>query len=559
MQSLGRLISVLLRWSQGTRFARLTVILATLSGLLAGLGSTALVAVINAVLGAGLDSSRHHPLAGMFAVLCLLVPLAGFGSQVLLVRLTSRAAKELRLRMARQVLDAPYRLLEDIGAARLLATFTDDIGSVTSAITALPVVLMQLGIMAGCLAYLGWLSRPLLLAVLAFMAFGILTHAVPARKSLGHFRRLREEWDRMFAAFRGLTEGAKELKLNRERRRLFLQEELEPPVEAIRRRAVLANTYALAAGNWGQILFFLFIGLILFASPAVLAIDRASITGYALTILFMITPLTIILNNLPSFSRAFVAAEKVRALGLSLTSSPLEPSARARSPRPWRQLQLLGVRHVYQSEPSSESFAVGPLDLSFYAGQMVFIVGGNGSGKTTLAKLLTGLYEPHAGEIRLDGVPVTSANRDEYRQHFSGIFADYHLFNRLVGPVEERLEVDGRAQLDRLQLGEKVKLVNRRFSTLEVSQGQRKRLALVLATLEDRPIYVFDEWAADQDPSFRQVFYHKLLPELRDRNKTVLVITHDDRYFDVADRVIKLERGRVEWDELVRAPALNSV
>jgi putative ATP-binding cassette transporter len=86
------------------------------------------------------------------------------------------------------------------------------------------------------------------------------------------------------------------------------------------------------------------------------------------------------------------------------------------------------------------------------------------------------------------------------------------------------------------------------FSTLALSQGQRKRLALLTAYLEDRPIYLFDEWAADQDPQFKEIFYHHLLPELRARNKTVLVITHDDRYYDVADRLIKLDYGKLVYD-----------
>jgi putative ATP-binding cassette transporter len=65
------------------------------------------------------------------------------------------------------------------------------------------------------------------------------------------------------------------------------------------------------------------------------------------------------------------------------------------------------------------------------------------------------------------------------------------------------------------------------------------------AYLEDRPVYLFDEWAADQDPLFKEMFYREFLPELKSRGKTVIVITHDDRYFPVADRIIKLENGQV--------------
>ena len=84
-----------------------------------------------------------------------------------------------------------------------------------------------------------------------------------------------------------------------------------------------------------------------------------------------------------------------------------------------------------------------------------------------------------------------------------------------------------------------------RFSTLDLSTGQRKRLAMVAALLDDKPIYIFDEWAADQDPGFRRYFYEGLLGELKARGKTVLAVTHDDRYFGVADRVVKRGEGGV--------------
>ena len=81
------------------------------------------------------------------------------------------------------------------------------------------------------------------------------------------------------------------------------------------------------------------------------------------------------------------------------------------------------------------------------------------------------------------------------------------------------------------------------FSTTHLSHGQRQRLALLGAYLEDRPIYVFDEWAANQEPQFRNIFYRQILPELKARGKLAVVISHDDRYFDVADRLIRLTSG----------------
>jgi putative ATP-binding cassette transporter len=140
---------------------------------------------------------------------------------------------------------------------------------------------------------------------------------------------------------------------------------------------------------------------------------------------------------------------------------------------------------------------------------------------------------------------ITDVNRAWYRDHFSVVFSDFYLFDKLLGLDELSVEAEAHAYLTRLQIGHKVTINGRTFSTTELSQGQRKRLALVTAYLENRAIYVFDEWAADQDPEYKEVFYRQLLPDLRARGKSVVVITHDDRYFHLGDRVIKLEEGRI--------------
>ncbi|HDR9605677.1 TPA: ATP-binding cassette domain-containing protein, partial [Burkholderia aenigmatica] len=167
---------------------------------------------------------------------------------------------------------------------------------------------------------------------------------------------------------------------------------------------------------------------------------------------------------------------------------------------------------------------------------------------------LTGLYEPEEGTIEVDGRTIGWRERAAYRQRFSAVFNDFHLFDALLGIVDpddpSRAQADARANalVAKLALDHKVKVVDGAFSTRALSTGQRKRLALVVAYLEDRPFYLFDEWAADQDPSFKAVFYEQLLPELRARGKAVIVITHDDRYFDLADRLLKLDNGRIVSD-----------
>jgi putative ATP-binding cassette transporter len=298
---------------------------------------------------------------------------------------------------------------------------------------------------------------------------------------------------------------------------------------------------------------------VLFALPKIININPQILSGYVLTFAYLMLPMDNIVNNLPNISRASVALQKIESLGLSLASradgaaiatigeSTLTSSPPLQSFLPC--LELKEVTYPYQSEQEDGGFTLGPINLKLQPKELVFIVGGNGSGKSTLAKLITGLYIPKSGEILLDKYPINEQNREWYRQHFSVVFSDFYLFERLLGLENTELDTQAQDYLKQLQLSHKVKVENGKLSTLSLSQGQRKRLALLTAYLEDRPIYLFDEWAADQDPLFKKIFYNQFLPKLRDQGKTVLVISHDDQYFHVADRIIKLDYGKIAYDK----------
>jgi putative pyoverdin transport system ATP-binding/permease protein len=266
------------------------------------------------------------------------------------------------------------------------------------------------------------------------------------------------------------------------------------------------------------------------------------------TTLYLMGPLAGTIASISLFSRASVALQKVENLGISLSQRSSEYCGVDRPERKisFDRLELRGVVHSYHREQDDSHFVLGPINMTFRAGELVFLVGGNGSGKSTLAKIIAGLYSPEAGEMRLDGELITDKNRDDYRQLFSAVFSDFYLFENLLGLKETNLDAQAAEYLVQLHLQHKVKVRDGVLSTTAVSQGQRKRLALLTAYLEDRPFCLFDEWAADQDPHFKNVFYTQLLPELKARGKTVLVITHDDKYFHAADRILKLDYGKLE-------------
>jgi putative pyoverdin transport system ATP-binding/permease protein len=537
-----RLLKVLFRYSGGM------VVWAVLLGACGGAAGALVLAVINSILGKAQAGLTLQGLWG-FAALCLLVPLTRLASGLMLVSLGQRVVLDVRMQLSRQILAAPLRFLERVGSHRLTVALTDDLMAITQAVMVLPVVCINATLVAGSLVYLGWLSPRLLVGILFAIVLGVASYQLPLLASIRRMKRARALQDDLYKEFQALQLGNKELKLHRERRLSFL-EGLRGKGESYRHSAITALAILHAAGSWGQLLLFLVIGGTLFTAPQMGIESPETLRGFVLVLLFLLGPLEVLLDAFPHFGRAGVAVRKVEDLGLSLEA---EPAADPREPvvpplRSWHCLQLDGVTHAYHSGGEEGDFLLGPLDLEFAPGEIVFLTGGNGSGKTTLAKLLTGLYTPGSGEVRLDGQIIRPEKLDWYRQHFSAVFVDFFLFDRLF--ARERVDLDHEASeyLVSLHLQGKVSVENGLLSTTELSQGQRKRLALLTAYLEDRPIYLFDEWAADQDPEFREMFYRQLLPGLQERGKTIFVVTHDDRYFQFADRVIKLEYGRVVSD-----------
>ncbi len=526
------------------RVSRRTVILAIILGIISGASSTGLLALVSAALKSGGLSAGL--LLWSFIGLCLVMSVSKYAADLLLVWLGQEAVYDLRLNLGRQILASPLRQLEEIGPHRLLATLTDDITSIINALLFIPTLIINVAIVFGCIVYLGWLSPVVCLAVVISMVVGIGTYRLPILKGMPYQRLAREGADALFNNFRALTDGTKELKLNHLRREAFLSQVLETNAAGLKRNNVKSMGYFLLATSWGHILFFVFIGALLVIVPRATGSNVGILTACTVTVLYMMTPLEMIMNSVVILSRANVALEKVKALGLTLTAEEGPGKPGVLPAAEWKVLEVEGVTHSYHREKEDSFFTLGPLDLSFGRGDLVFITGGNGSGKTTLVKLLSGLYKPESGQIHFNGQPVTAETMESYRQHFSVVFSDFYLFEDLLGFDSPELDARALDYLIELQLDRKVEVKDGHLSTIALSQGQRKRLALLVAYLEDRSIYIFDEWAADQDPQFKDIFYYQLLPALKAKGKTVIVVSHDDRYYGIADRVISLTNGQID-------------
>lgn len=605
----------LLRFLAALSPARIAAVVA--AGLICGAANTYLVTLINAVV-----SPRPQPdnLLLRFGATGLVILVSGVLSQVLLIRLSQDAIYRLRSDLSSGIVSAPLEHLERLGMHRLMATLTEDVRSLSQAVTAIPSICVDVATIVGCFVFLAVVSGPIFAVTVGGTLVGIACVELVLKRVRGIYREARENEDALLRSFQAVTLGIKELKLHRGRRRDFMDRHLLGSAGTLRDQNTDAGSKFSYAQGFGQALQLGTMALILFVIAAALDLPRETMVGYVLVTTFLAMPMQNFMHRIPDLLRGDVALAKIRAMNLSMTTLHDEESLpyTERPAAGEAKLELTDVSYVYRSEAPSQvppppgahgpggppprpgipprngkpghphpahpgahpgggpvdvngkqwvdhggadvrplapppgldesddaGFRLGPIDLVFEPGQITFIVGGNGSGKSTLAKLITGLYVPRSGSLSLNGERIDHDNIEWYRQNSSAVFTDFHLFEDYLGFDRPGIDAEVQRYLDELQIAHKVTVQDGRLSTVDLSQGQRKRLALLTALLEDRQIYVFDEWAADQEPRFRDVFYHEILTDLKRRGKTVIVITHDDRYFDCADQLVKLDFGLI--------------
>ena len=531
------------------------MLLSAVTGIGAGAATVALLSTINQVL------NRQGGLSGglllTFIGLCAAALFGRMVSDVSTNFVGQRVVAQVRKSLAQKILSAPIDALERYRTHRLMPVLSQDVDMVSDVAFALAATLIACVTALGCLAYLAYLSLPLFGVLVVALAIGAMVQAMAQIRGVNGFWKAREHEDQLHKAYRAISEGAKELRMHRVRRQRMFGGQIERIVDNIRTvngRAI--NTFVIAAA-FGSGLFFLLIALIL-GWASFRPTEPAVLSGFVLVLLFLKGPMDQIAGALPAVGRARVAFRRIADLSARFaTPEPHLHVGRTGSELKFEhEIVLRGVRYAFDAPEGGEVFALGPIDLRLRRGEMVFVVGDNGSGKTTLVKLLLGLYAPHEGHVAIDGAAVDAERRDDYRQLFTTVFSDFYLFEDLAaGEGEAHGEASMQVlpqralpYLERLEIAHKVSLKDGAFTTTDLSTGQRKRLALVHAYLEGRPVLVFDEWAADQDPTFRHLFYTELLPELRAKGHLLVVISHDDRYFHLADRVITMRAGRIADD-----------
>jgi len=455
--------------------------------------------------------------------------------------------KKIRLRLSDKIRRADLLSIEKIGSAKIYNRLTQELVFISQMAVYL-ITALQSGIMLififGYIAYLNFIAAIILLFILfiGVMLFNKNNKMVYAK--LDETNKAELEY---FRSLTDILEGLKEIKLNRKKSNDLYGSHIN--ISSGLKKLKIATGYLFSKNMvFSQAFIYIVLGAIVFVLPQLKSDFSKDIISTTTAMLFAIGPLTSLVAMIPQYGQLNLAIRNINMLETELDQNlnldemqPVEGENRFSN---FSKIEIKRLYFQFRNNGNSETFAVGPLDLTIKKGETIFLIGGNGSGKTTLLKALTLLYNKlDSGNIYVDNLLVDNSNYLEYRELFSAVFYDFHLFDKLYG-LEQ---VDpGRVNdlLELMQLERKTEFRDNRFTRQNLSTGQRKRLALIVTLLENKPIFIFDEWAADQDPQFKDYFYNVLLKNLKADKKTVIAVSHDDRYFHLADRVIKMDYGK---------------
>jgi len=520
--------------------------------IMSGLGGISNACILAAINAGVQDTSSGQP-PGLWAAALFLIALFLFMKTQQYVTITATAEIEaiihkLRVRLMDMIRHSELLELERIGRARIVAAVTSDTAILTQASNMLCFTVQGAVLIFFVGLYVAYLSLP---------AFLLTVVIVTGAGAIFHFknRRLSEQkaesaaWERrLFDRLIDFLDGFKEVRLHQPRSEDLFDDAVEVSKTAANIKIrTQAETFKMIVTS--QISMYVLLGAVVFVAPTLSSsLAGSSIAKTTTALLFVVGACFGLVQSIPILLNANAAADRIERLEAALqeTLPAVEPRGLV-APARFEAVELRNIVFRYVDKYSDTVFQIGPLNFTLRRGELVFITGGNGSGKSTLLRVLAGLYPPDSGDILLDGRPVNDANRDEYRNLMSAIFYDYHLFQRLYGiPDADPAEL-GRL-LGQFRLADKTALRDGEFRTLDLSGGQRRRLALIVSLLEKRPIMLLDEWTAEQDPEFRRKFYDELLPDMMRAGATVVVITHDDRYLDelrLSARRIRMDEGRI--------------
>lgn len=518
------------------------ILIATISGmansLLLGIVNHATEAVIN-----------HEDLTQYFLLYMIAFALFLYGQWYAFERSTliiENAIFQVRTRLTGKVQQVELTFMEKMGSNTLYGRLTQNDTLISQSIPMVVGNFQVSTLMLFSLLYLGYISPISFIMTLTAMGLGVMYFISQSRFIKDSLQQVRQKEKVYFKSISHLVDGFKEIKVNHQKGQDLLQQIALVSTQAQDMKTAARKRESRLWG-FGRLFIYALLPIVVFIVPNFSHEHAANIFKISATLLFLIGPSTMLVNMIPIMNRVNMAIDDLFMLEQEMDEAIAHAHQEIPDNKSWQNFQRIKINNLSFSYPNNKgaAFSAGPFDEEIEQSELLFVVGGNGSGKSTFLKLLTGLYYPDEGGLYLDDTRIDDSNYPHYRNLFSIIFTDFHLFDKFYGVTDvDREKVH--YWLEKMRMQHKVKYQDGGFTSTDLSTGQRKRLAFIAAMLEDKPILVIDEFAADQDPQFREYFYETLLREIRDTGKTIIAVTHDDHYFHVADRVWKMNEGRIE-------------
>lgn len=515
--------------------------------ILSGIGNSMVIFVINAALSRVMnDESRRAGVeSGLYLFYILGIALFTVSAMVVrkkLIVITSEVVYDKRIQIINKLMQAPYDKFEALEDGNIHAALNNDTENVSGFVNAFVNGLTGVITLVTCFIYLATINFLGMVISVLVICGAVGAFLIASKNAEKMFEKNRDIQNTFFKYINDMLKGFKELYINKRKGKEFTND-IKKSCEDYRDTRVQAEFDFVGVSILGEILYIGVVGIVVFIFPLLFPnLQNNTLRNYVLVYLYMGGIVNQEIFLVPGVMRVLVSWRRINQFikDISCIESN-EKKADHKVQNSKFDIKVKDVVFQYKNE-NGEKFRVGPINCDFKSGEIIFISGGNGSGKSTLAKLITGLYTPDEGEISING---EKADQETLGSYFSAIFGDYYLFDKMYGIDYQSKTEEIRKYLKVLRIDDKVQVKDGLFSSTKLSTGQRKRLALLVSYLEERPAYLFDEWAADQDPEFRKFFYKVLLPELKARGKTIIAITHDDSYFDDADKHIKMETGQI--------------
>lgn len=460
--------------------------------------------------------------------------------------MTEEVVRGVRLRLVDKIRHSQLRVIETIEKEKIFNRLSQSILQVSQSATTLINATQAVIVVIAALLYIAWLSDLAFLMTVVFIGSGAVVYIINYQQRVKKLEIARNKETEFYGVLDHVLNGFKELRINQKKSDTVFENinTLAKDTQNARASALLGFV---SDYTTSQTAFYLLIGTIIFVVPQFEPAQAdMTVVKIVATLLFIMGPVELVVSAIPTIASANVAIKNLDELEAELDDArPTYPDKQDLAlMKRFKYIRFENVSFEYKDKQGDCAFALEKIDLQIRQGEILFIVGGNGSGKSTLLKLLAGLYQPNQGAISIDDTLIDEDTYPAYRELFSTIFSDFHLFDKLYGtPNVPKREV--KKWLKDMELQQKTQYQDDTFTHLDLSTGQRKRLAYITAMLEDKDIYIFDEWAADQDPQFRRRFYEELIEDLCDAEKTVIVVTHDDKYFSTADRVLYMYDGKL--------------